>query len=58
MWNRRAVVSLLATAGVVAGSANALAQKKDKKKTTRKRVDFSVTSSRKTGSTRLTRPVE
>ena len=32
MWNRRAVVSLLATAGVVAGSANALAQKKDKKK--------------------------
>ena len=32
MLNRRAVVSLLATAAVVAGSANALAQKKEKKK--------------------------
>ena len=32
MLNRRAVVSLLATAAIVAGSANALAQKKEKKK--------------------------
>ncbi len=32
MWKRRAVVSLLATAGVIAGLTNALAQKKEKKK--------------------------